>query len=58
MKVDITIKNKPEIIFGRYMVLRQDNGSVWYYGAYADKEQAEGIARELGNGSMVERGIE
>lgn len=58
MKVEIKINNMPESVKNPYIVLRQDNGSVWYYGAYNDKRQAESIARDIGNGFVTERVIE
>ena len=51
------IRNLP-VSFGAYssgfMVARLDGIDLWYYGIYNDKERAENVAREIGNGVVFE----
>lgn len=38
-----------------YMVARRnEDGNLWYYGVYSLKESAEEVAKEIGNGIVLE----
>lgn len=55
--VNVFIRNLP-VSFGAltegFMVARVDGIDLWYYGIYNDKERAESVAREIGNGVVFE----
>ena len=54
MKVEIKINNMPEEIRHKYIVARRaEDGSVWYWGQYKDKADADKWAVEIGNGFVV-----
>lgn len=41
----------------RYIVAKYVDHSLWYYGSWDSKEDAERVALELENGLVVENGI-
>lgn len=57
MKVTATIdiQNMPRNINHNYLVVRQVDGGVWYYGQYDNEKLAKRVATELGNGFVIER---
>lgn len=55
MKVGIKINNMPEEIRHKYIVVRRiEDASLWYWGAYDDKDSATAAAVAIGNGFVVE----
>lgn len=52
-KVQAEILNAPAEIKNEFVVVRLDNGALWYYGNYADGERAMDVASTLGNGLVV-----
>ena len=51
MNVEIEVNNVKEDTKPGYLVARDVDGALWYYGNFgADKERAESCATELGNG--------
>ena len=54
MKITVNINNAPEEIHHPYVVVRRDdNGKLWYYGAYESSEYAEEVAIKIRNGIVV-----
>lgn len=50
----VNILNAPERL-NRYTVLRRaEDGKLWYYGTYKDKDRAEMAQAEIGNGILIE----
>ena len=57
LKVRAFIKNCPVSVIGNednVMVARLVDSELWYYGTYATWERAEEVAKELGNGVVLE----
>ena len=57
LKVRAFVKNCPISAIGNednVMVVRLVDSELWYYGMYATWERAEEVARELGNGVVLE----
>ena len=52
--VTMMVKNLPSTLIYGYVVARQDNGEVWFYGDYETEERAREVAIELGNGLYFE----
>ena len=52
---DIDIQNMPRNINHNYLVVRQVDGDVWYYGQYDSEAKAKEVAIEIGNGLVIER---
>ena len=47
-RVLVTVKNVPDYAKAEdYIVARAVNGELWFYGAYATKEKAEGVVEEI-----------
>ena len=57
LKVNTFVKNCPFSIIrseSTVMVARLVDTELWYYGMYATWERAEEVAKELGNGVILE----
>lgn len=57
LKVNTFVKNCPLSIIeneDNVMVARLVDSELWYYGMYATWERAEEVAKELGNGVILE----
>ena len=57
LKVRAFIKNCPVSIIeneDKVMVARLVDAELWYYGMYATWERAEEVAKDLGNGVVLE----
>ena len=57
LKVRAFVKNCPVSVIGNednVMVARLVDSELWYYGMYATWERAEEVAKELGNGVILE----
>ena len=57
LKVRTFVKNCPVSVIGNednVMVARLVDSELWYYGMYATWERAEEVAKELGNGVVLE----
>ena len=60
IKVNVTIWNAPskELPPGVYVLARQDitcgKPQLWYYGCFKERERAEQVAVEIGNGVVLE----
>lgn len=57
LKVRTFVKNCPVGVIrsgATVMVTRVVDSELWYYGMYATWERAEKVARELGNGVVLE----
>ena len=57
LKVRTFVKNCPVSIIeneDKVMVARLVDSELWYYGMYATWEKAEEVAKELGNGVVLE----
>lgn len=57
LKVNTFVKNCPVSIIkseDNIMVARLVDSELWYYGMYATWERAEEVAKELGNGVVLE----
>ena len=57
LKVRTFVKNCPVSIIrneDNVMVARLVDSELWYYGLYATWERAEEVAKELGNGVVLE----
>ena len=57
LKVNTFVKNCPLSIIrseDNVMVARLVDSELWYYGMYATWERAEEVAKELGNGVVLE----
>lgn len=57
LKVHTFVKNCPMSIIRRddtIMVARLVDSELWYYGMYATWDKAEEVAKELGNGVVLE----
>jgi len=50
----IQVNNAPEIKAPYVVVRRGNDGSLWYYGQYKDKDLAAQIAVDIGNGFVAE----
>ena len=51
----VNVKNTPAYPLRRWVVARLDEkGSLWFYGSWDDKSDAERVAAELGNGVVIE----
>lgn len=53
-RVKVTINNLPDYQLSRYIVARVADGKLWFWGTWEDREEAERVAAELGNGVVVE----
>lgn len=54
MKVELNIRNTSKIVYPYIVVRRTEDGLLWYWGQYKDKEEADKWAVEIGNGFVVE----
>lgn len=54
MKVELNIKNTSKIVYPYIVARRAEDGSVWCWGQYRDREEADKWAVEIGNGFVVE----
>ena len=54
MKVELKINNASKIIYPYIVARRAEDGSVWYWGQYKSKTEAEQWAVRIGNGFVVE----
>ncbi len=57
LRVNLFVKNCPVSIIeneNNVMVARLVDSELWYYGMYATWERAEEVAKELGNGVVLE----
>lgn len=54
VKAMLTIQNAPTRLDKYTVVRRGEDGQLWYWGTYDDKNRAEMAAAELGNGLLVE----
>ena len=50
----VDVKNAPRTLTSGYMVARAVDGELWYYGTYEEKDRAEYVAQEIGNGVVLE----
>ena len=50
-----SVKNAPAVIKSGFVVARQFDGDLWYYGTYETEERAYDVAQELGNGVVLYR---
>jgi hypothetical protein len=50
----VKINNLPDYDDAGFMVVRQDDGELWYYGTYETEERAKEVAIEIGNGAVIE----
>lgn len=64
MIANIKIHNLPKGIDdgtyeGMFIVVRRlEDCSLWYYGSYETYQRAQGVALEIGNGFVVQKGNE
>lgn len=50
----VHINNCPEYAKKyKYIIARNDAGSLWFYGAFDDKDDVDRIVNELGDGAVV-----
>jgi hypothetical protein len=54
MKVELNIRNTSKIVYPYIVARRGEDGSVWYWGQYKDRAEADKCAVEIGNGFVVE----
>ena len=54
MKVELNIRNTSKIVYPYIVARRAEDGSVWDWGQYKDKAEADKWAVEIGNGFVVE----
>ena len=54
VKAYIEIKNAPEKLHRYTVVRRAEDGKLWYYCTYSDKNRAEMACAEIGNGILIE----
>lgn len=48
------VKNLPaRVEFDRYVVARECETKLWYYGTYPDEQKAKAVAEEIGNGVVL-----
>ena len=47
------VKNTPRTLTNGYMVARAVDGELWYYGTYPEKDRADSVAVEIGNGVVL-----
>lgn len=54
----VRVENIDDRELEKYVVARFDEytNSLWYYGSWASKDKAEDVARQIGNGVVVENG--
>lgn len=45
--MEIKVENTPEEV-DPYVVARPDGGSLWYWGSWNNKEEAQKVAKEIG----------
>ena len=50
----VKVNNLPEVEEIGFMVVRQDDGELWYYGTFDTEERAKEVAIEIGNGLYIE----
>ena len=48
------VKNTPKTLSSGFMVARLVDGELWYYGTYEEKDRADSVAQEIGNGVVLE----
>jgi len=53
VKAFIEINNAPEKLCRYTVVRRSEDGQLWYWGTYDDKNRAEMAAAEIGNGILI-----
>ncbi len=51
----VEIKNKPNTEQSGFMVARLVDGELWYYGTYPEKDRADSVAVEIGNGVVLKQ---
>ena len=54
MKVELKINNASKIVYPYIVARRAEDGSVWYWGQYKDRAEADKWAVEIRNGFVVE----
>lgn len=52
----VDIQNLPHNLENGYVVARQVDGELWYYGTYETEERANEVATMLGNGLYIKYG--
>lgn len=54
MNVIVNINNCPEYAKNhKFIIARNDEGELWFYGAFDDKAETERIARDLGANAII-----
>lgn len=53
MLCKVYVNNMPEET-EQFVVARLNNGELWYWGSWSDKESAEKVAKTFPNGIVVE----
>ena len=53
ISVKANVLNLPVLIREGFMIARQDNGELWYYGTSRSEEDAHLIAKSIGNGVVL-----
>lgn len=51
----VDVKNAPRTPISGFMVARLVDGELWYYGTYPEKERADSVAVEIGNGVVLKQ---
>lgn len=50
------VKNLPaQAEFEKYVVARECEAELWYYGTYPNEQKAKAVAEEIGNGVVLVR---
>ena len=53
-KANVTVRNMPKYAIERnFVVARYVEGSLWFYGAWDDIDEATRVSEEIGNGLVV-----
>lgn len=53
MKFTVQIMNLPNYELDDYIVVRLNDGQLWFYGTYEEKPAAEMVAKSFENGLVV-----
>ena len=54
VKANVNILNEPEKLHRFTVVRRAEDGKLWYYGTYKDRDRAEMAPAEISNGILIE----
>lgn len=54
VKAYVNINNAPSKLYQYTVVRRSDDGKLWYYGTYEDRDRAKKARAEIGNAILVE----